>query len=145
MGARGPTPKPDGQRQRRNAVVPMTELTLGNSPIKAPPLPGRTKFLKQTRDWYDVWCRSPQASQLTGPSWQRLHMLAFLVDEFFKTHDKALLAEIRANEKELGATPEAMQRLRWTFKAPPPAAAEPSSSAPARKRKRTDPRLRLVQ
>lgn len=144
MAGRGPTPKPDDQRQRRNATVPMTELVLGSTPVDAPALPGKAKFLKATRDWYDTWCRSPQASQLTVTDWQRLHMLAPLVDQYWRNPDKAILAEIRLNERELGATVESRQRLRWTVKQPSPEEAAASSKT-AKPRKRRDPRLRLVK
>lgn len=145
MAGRGPTPKDPDKRQRRNATQELTELQLGGSSVKAPALPGAKKFLKATRDWYAIWASSPQASQFTMPSWQRLWMLAPLVDQYFRAPDKTLLAEIRLNEKELGATPEAMQRLRWR---PPARAAgqqEGASNTTARRRRRGDPRLKLVQ
>lgn len=43
-------------------------------------------------------------------------MLAPLVEQFWTTGDKALLAEIRLNEERLGATVRDRQGLRMTFK-----------------------------
>ena len=133
--------KPPEQLSRpRDARRHGQETVLPGGPMPAPPLPGRTKFSKATRDWYDDWCRSPQAAQFTAPAWRRLFMLAWLVEEFNTTHDRQVLAEIRANEREFGATPEAMLRLHWTFASGEEARAEPAQ----RRATRPDPRLRLV-
>ena len=159
MGSRGPTKKPDETRQRRNAVVPQTELQLGSTPVSAPALPNAKKYLKATRDWYAEWSVSQQASQFTNMAWQRLHMLAKIVDAYYRTTDpvtaKTLLGEIRLNEKELGATPEAMQRLRWIKSTGQGGATEAEATgtdgaavakpaAPKRTRG-VDPRLSLIE
>ena len=145
MAGRGPTPKNPEDRQRRHATVPMTELVLGDTPVNAPKLPGATKLLKATRDWYANWCASPNASQFTITDWQRLHMLSLLVDEFYRKPEKTLMAEIRLNESELGATVASRQRLRWTVKQPAAGELVPQAKSRNQKSKRRDPRLRLVK
>lgn len=123
----------------------MTELVLGDTPVDAPALPGRSKLLKQTRDWYDEWCRSPQASQFTNTDWLRLHMLALLVDQYFRNPDKQLMSEIRLNETELGATVASRQRLRWVVRPRDNEAAAVKPKRAAAGGRRRDPRLQLVK
>lgn len=73
----------------------------------------RVRFLKATRVWYETWRCSPQATRLSTTAWQRLLLLARLVDRFLRDPSTKVLAEIRRNEKQLGATPDDQQRLRW--------------------------------
>jgi hypothetical protein len=147
---RGPAPKPDDKRQRRNEpTFASTELDR-DAKVDAPALPNRSKFGARTKEWYDVWARSPQAAQFLGTDWQRLQMLAFVVDDFFKAADAAarqkLLAEIRSQEAKLGGTPEDRLRLRWRMAegkdADERARKKAEKAKPAR---RTDPRLKLVE
>lgn len=147
---RGPTPKPDEKRQRRNEpTFATTELQAG-AKVDAPALPNRTKFLSRTRSWYETWCASPQAAQFLGTDWERLQMLAYVVDDFFRASDagqrQKLLAEIRSQEAKLGGTPEDRLRLRWRMAEGKreEERAEKSSTKKAT-RKRTDPRLKLVE
>jgi hypothetical protein len=144
MAARGPAPKDPEKRARRNATLPMTML--GTTPVKAPPLPRSAKYLKATKDWYGAWKTSPQASQFSTTDWQRLHMLAPLVDLYFRSPSKELFSEIRMTEANLGATVADRQRLRWTIPGRAEPAADEAPATPPRtpSRKRTDPRLRLV-
>jgi len=147
MGRRGPIPKDPEKRARRNATIEMT--TLGTVAVKnAPKLPTGKKYLKATKDWFETWRRSPQASQFSKTDWQRLIMLAPLIDLYFRAPTKELFAEIRKTEADLGATVADRQRLRWvipagTVSAPP--TEEPTAPKP-RTRRKPDPRanLRLV-
>lgn len=90
------------------------------------------EYLPETRDWFSDWRSSPQVSLFTVTAWRRLLMLAPLVDEFHRSGDSKLMAEIRQNEAKLGATPEDMQRLHWKAPEQPKPAAEPK---PARRLK----------
>lgn len=89
-----------------------------SSPVEAPALPGR--WPAAVKNWYETWCSSPQAQTFTVTDWQRLHMLAPLVDRYFKMPDKALMAEIRLNESLLGATHADRLRARIKVEKPPP-------------------------
>jgi len=145
MAGRGPAPKESSRRQRRNATPGTTELDSGARVKRPPALPPRAgrgrKWSASTRRWYEVWRRSPQATLFTATDWQRLHMLAALVEEFYLAPTKELLGEIRLNEAKLGATPEDRQRLRWEII--DDSGEEAQKKRPASKRK--DPRLLLIQ
>lgn len=81
----------------------------------------------------------------TVTDWQRLAMLAELVEAFFSSPSAALMAEIRLNEERLGATPT--DRLRLGYRTDPPNAPNSgggrSSSALERARDRESIRDRL--
>jgi hypothetical protein len=149
MAGRGPLPKDPDKRERRNAEAAMTDLE--HAEVVAPLLPGRSRYVKATREWYDVWCRSPQAGQFLSTDWLRLHMLAKLVDQFHRAKEptvaKQLLSEIRLNEQKLGGTAEDRLRLRWRM-AENAGVEERSERAQAQRpssRRRSDPRLKLVE
>jgi hypothetical protein len=78
----------------------------------------------------------------TATDWQRLHMLAPLVEQYFAEPKQALLAEIRLNEQLLGATVVDRQRARMRI------TAEPSSAGATRRgptgRSKPDPRRLAV-
>jgi hypothetical protein len=143
MSGRGRVPKDPEMRVRRNKGPEIVELEADRAD-KPPELPGADGYREKTRNWYRTWCESPQRTQFLATDWQRLHMLAPLVDAFFDPAKRprertALLAEIRLNEQKLGATPEDRLRLRWNLR--------PSASTSNRKpsRGRADPRLKLVE
>lgn len=150
MAGRGPMPKEPEKRERRNATPEETTLVAG-SKVKAPALPGSRKLLPATRTWYRTWCQSPQAAQFLSTDWQRLHMLAELVDAFFRTDEaktkREMMAEIRLQEAKLGATPEDRLRLRWRFREAEEGEERAERSQPKKRssRRRGDPRLKLVE
>jgi hypothetical protein len=115
MGLTGPAPKPAEKRARRNGDgLGATQVELDpNARVKAPPLPNSQRFSRETRRWYKTWKDSAQAQQFTPTDWQRLHMLAPLVDSYFADPTPAKFAEISRSEGKLGATPEDRLRLRW--------------------------------
>jgi len=105
------------------------------------------RFLAETRRWYDVWARSPQATRFTATAWERLRMLGRLVDRF-RRGDHELIGEIRLNEAKLGGTPEDLQRLHWKVVDEPTAAATGTDGKAKSVRSRTrrrDPRLQVVK
>jgi hypothetical protein len=148
LGAvKGRRPADPEKRLSKAAMVPMTDLE--SSPeAEAPPLPGAKGFLAETRRWYATWASSPQSSQFLATDWQRLHMLARLVDLFFREPSSRMLAEIRLNEAKLGGTPEDRLRLRWRLSEAERDDERVGTSA-ARSgpvsRSRRDPRLALVE
>jgi hypothetical protein len=141
MGTRGPLPKDPEKRQRRNASPATVEIPADARAVRVPALPGSKNYRPEVRRWYRTWSRSPQASLFTETDWQRLHMTAQLVDEYYRRPSAALLAEIRANETKLGATPDDRQRLRWSI-------VDDEEAAPAetvtRSRRKPDPRRHLT-
>ncbi|HEV2071092.1 MAG TPA: hypothetical protein VGR26_14980 [Acidimicrobiales bacterium] len=148
MGERGALPKDPAKRQRRNKPPEFEELPEGFEG-EPPPLPGRSKYLQATRDWYATWCSSPQAAGFGATDWRRLAMLAPLVDAYYRKPQASLMSEIRQNESKLGATVADRQRLRWRLPGASPATEVPDEPTPAPKRRRPrgggrDPRLRAV-
>jgi hypothetical protein len=136
MAGRGPTPK----AQRIRARATRQPAQFGRSRVVSPRLPGARAYSAATRRWYAVWTSAEQAEKFTPTDWQRLHMLAPLVDAYFASPSKELMAEIRLNESKLGATAEDRQRLRWDL-GPPPA----TRPVAAQSRRRADPRLAVVE
>lgn len=84
--------------------------------------------------WYETWRTSPQADAFLPTDWQRLHMLAVLVEEYWAEPKKELLSEIRLNEAALGGTAADRIRMRWVVAEPEGEAAKqgraPRSSKP---------------
>lgn len=143
----GPKPKDPDKRLRQNEPTFETRTLDPGRVVKAPSLPGASKFSKETRAWYRLWTQSEQAQQFLRTDWQRLWMVAYLVEDFYSCGDpklrKDLLGEIRLNEEKLGATAESRLRLRWKM-AQNDAKDERDEKAAERPKRRTDPRLKLV-
>ena len=145
MPGTGPLPKDPSQRRRRNAdAVPGTVLPAGGPDGPTPELPGGHDYDTRTLSWYETWRCSPQAATFLSTDWQRLHMLAQLVEQYWQEPKKELLSEIRLNESALGATAADRIRLRWTV-----ADEDNSAGSPARARSkaaasRRDRVLRVV-
>lgn len=72
----------------------------------------------ETLAWWKTWAGSPNSTTFTPVMWQRLQMLAVLVDAFFGAPTAAAMAEIRRAEAEFGAMPGDRARLRWDMPQP---------------------------
>ncbi|OKI22215.1 hypothetical protein [Streptomyces sp. CB03911] len=143
MSGNGPPPNPNHRRANKDAVAG-TVLPADGYSGPAPDLPGGHDYDTRTLSWYDTWKRSPQAATFLATDWQRLHMLAQLVEQYWQEPKKELLSEIRLNEASLGGTAADRLRLRWSLGAPEVGrgAARAADRAAAR-RTGTDPRDRL--
>src|SRR4051812_45948627 len=108
MGSRGPVPK--GHRSRARDEAPLTVVKGKTSAGGAPKLP--KGYSAATVTWFKTWASSEQAAEFAATDWQRLLMLAPLVDNYFAAPDRLLMAEIRASESKLGAMIEDRKRLR---------------------------------
>jgi hypothetical protein len=126
------TPKPDGQRRRRNAA-PATSTVSGAGPKRPPALPGASGYPASVRKWYATWAKSPQAELFSVTDWQRLQMLAPLVAKFFDKPDGKLFSEIRQNESLLGATHVDRLRGRIVIGSEPAAGERSESSSGSRR------------
>jgi hypothetical protein len=114
-----PSRKDPAQRRRVNAEPGFIELPAEGYLGPVPPLPasytfgGRSRrYLSATRDWYKTWGRSPMAVLFASTDWQRLAMLAPLVDGHFREPSVKVMTELRLHENALGATVMDRQRLR---------------------------------
>lgn len=69
------------------------------------------EFLSSTIRWYKRWLSSDNILYFTTTDWNRLMLLALLIDRYHKKPSAALMAEIRLNEGLLGATIEDRERI----------------------------------
>lgn len=115
----GPVPEEEGKKRRRNKPkIPKTAVLPGAYSGKTPALPNARKYSKRTRDWYETWRHAEQAPTFTKTAWLTLHMLADLVEEYFKNPTPTAWAQIKQTQSGLLAMP-ADQR-RSNFKVEPP-------------------------
>lgn len=130
MAGRGPAPKPDHLRQRRNklpnaAILPTEDEALAN---EVPVLPAREldgdkkpqAWHPQVLAWWESVWRSPMASEYLDADMKGgLYLLADLQQQRWDSRDKANLsaisAEIRLQEVRFGLSPVDRSRLRWVI------------------------------
>lgn len=160
MAGRGPKPKDGTKRQRRNKVTE-TKVDPDARAAEFPELPdppplldpetgepvdsGLRKWSPATELWYRAWCESPQASLFEATDWLRLHLIAPLIERYYATFDKTIMAEIRLNESKLGATLEDRQRMHMRIARAAQEEDADSGTKTARSRSsRPDPRLKLA-
>jgi hypothetical protein len=135
MAGRGPPPKPSALRQRRNVAPTASRLETDEQPRRRPPPLGRHPDRKawngRTKAWWkEVWS-SPMADEYLRADTDGLHMLAILVDRFWKHPSSQLAAEIRLQRQCYGLTPIDRRRLQWEIvraeQARPPAPKAPKA------------------
>lgn len=115
MAGYGPPPAENKRRRNQDEYADhAVTVSAGSRPTGAPLLPKAERYRQETRDWYSTWREAPQAVTFLVTDWQRLHMLAPLVDAYWERPSKDLLAEIRLNESLLGATH--VDRMRGRIK-----------------------------
>jgi hypothetical protein len=91
--------------------------------------------------WNTIW-DSPMAEEWVDADVPGLVALAFLVDEFWRTGNREIAAEIRMQQREYGLSPLSRRSLQWEVIRV--RSAERSAPPPRRTAKPRDPRLRLV-
>lgn len=114
----GPPPKTPDQRARRNKdAVPWAVIEGGG--CAQPPLPDNREWSPETRDWWAMWGRSPQARYFGSTDWAALLDSALIHHGYWSAESaRARLefaAELRLRIAEFGATPAARLRLRIQF------------------------------
>lgn len=114
MAGRGPAPKPADRRARTNKdPIPQTVLRFERA--EQPPLPDDIDWHPQTRRWWEMWGRSPQAETFTEPDWSFLLDTALMHHAMWSKGQWTLAAEVRLRVAKFGATPEDRARLRMVF------------------------------
>lgn len=120
---RGRHPKPPELRQRRNKTAPPIVLApeaepkherpeLGIHPKANDPESPETWHPRTIAWWEDTWA-SPQAEQYLGVDVHGLYRAAVLWDQFWKTGDSKISAEIRLVMEKYGQSPLDRVKLRW--------------------------------
>ncbi|MET9953520.1 hypothetical protein ABZ135_18485 [Streptomyces sp. NPDC006339] len=117
MAGMGPPPSENKRRRNKDELAEYGASVQADAEVHGPELPHAALYGPRTIDWYETWRRAPQAGAFVATDWQRLQMLAPLVDLFFLEPSVKLLSEIRLNEGLLGATHA--DRLRARIKVEP--------------------------
>lgn len=114
MAGRGPAPKASARRARRNAD-PVPAKVLAFVKGEAFDLPDGVEWHPQTREWWGMWQRSPQADTFTESDWSFLLDTALMHHAMWEKGQWTLAAEVRLRVAKFGATPEDRARLRMVF------------------------------
>ena len=133
MAGRGPAPKSDDDRRRRNAAAPLSIID-SDGALHGPDLPEAIDWPDATRDWWNVWRTSPQARTFTDTDWSFLLDTAVLHMEFWDGN-RSVAPELRLRAAKFGATPEDRARLKIQI-------AEPGTPEPSRRERTPAARTR---
>lgn len=146
MAGRGPAPKPSYLRQRTNHKPGSATIVAPAKPKKAPKLSN-----PDGREWHpltlEVWKRA-WASEMSG-QWlasdaDALGRVAILWDEFYKSPDAKVMAEIRLQEQRFGLSPLDRSRLQWEVSRAEEAERKRPARAPVKREGSSDPRKVLM-
>jgi hypothetical protein len=95
---------------------------------RGPELPGIPEgWCEKTREWYDYWRRSAQATRFDWGDWEYIQTVALLHNSLWDplqrqllkaTEMKAMATEIRVSMQTYGYTDGDRQRMRMTIKYP---------------------------
>jgi hypothetical protein len=141
MAGNGPPPSENKRRRNADAYEGHEVTVQSDAEVRGPELPHAALYGPQTLAWYETWRRAPQAAAFIGTDWQRLIMLAPLVDAYYLEPSTKLLAEIRLNEGLLGATHADRLRARIKIEQPKPQPSAPPAGVAdltSRRRRLTD-------
>lgn len=113
-----PTPKPPGQRVRRNKDQPQwRSLSASGRNGRAPACP--TKWLAATKTWWKTIWASPMALAWVDadvPALLRLGSMIDLINRSTKP-SSLMLGEIRQLEDRFGLSPKSRRMLQWEITA----------------------------
>lgn len=101
MPGRGPVPAEKKRRRNVDTFAENTRSVVDDGVARGPE--ADEDWSPFVRGWWETWRRSPQAQTFVVTDWQRLRMLAPLV-EAYVSGDLKVMTEIRLNESLLGAT-----------------------------------------
>jgi hypothetical protein len=125
MAGNGPPPKENAVRRN---LVDLSHLEGDpDIPERMKKLFKRDGYSVATQRWWDTWADSDQSESFKATDWQRLQMLAPLVEAYFRRPGHNALAEIRQNESLLGATVTDRMRLRMNKAEPKKDEGKPDS------------------
>lgn len=136
MAGNGPPPSENKRRRNADPLADHALSVQADEEVHGPDLPHADLYGARTVTWYETWRRAPQAAAFVGTDWQRLQMLAPIVDAYFKEPSTKLLAEIRLNEGLLGATHADRLRARIKVEKPHPSTGTPAGVADLTARRR---------
>lgn len=102
------------------------------------------KWNDLTLAWWETIWASPMADEWVDADVPGLVALAFLVDEFWRTGNREIHAEIRQASREYGLSPLSRRSLQWEVIRVRRAERGAPPAKDAVQTRRKDPRLRLV-
>ncbi len=114
--ARGTMNAPKPGAARRNSPTHADQVVVADNRRRGPALVG--EYGPETLAWYMTWRTSPQAQLFEATDWQRLQLLAPIVEGYYRKPSAAALGEIRMNEERLGATVVDRMRARIRVERP---------------------------
>lgn len=140
MAGRGPAPKAEDKRRRRNAS-PSTTALVSDGVLRGSPLPRsgwmvrvdgesvNLEWPEPTKGWWLNWRKSAQAQTFSPADWDFLLETAVLHARFW-TGDHSVAGELRLRVAKFGATPEDRLRLRMSIDQDQDAAPEALADSP---------------
>lgn len=153
MAGRGPAPKAEDKRRRRNAS-PSTTALVSDGVLRGSPLPRsgwmvrvdgesvNLEWPEPTKGWWLNWRKSAQAQTFSPADWDFLLETAVLHARFW-TGDHSVAGELRLRVAKFGATPEDRMRLKVKIETPGQPD-QPAGQASATVTAITDRRKRLT-
>jgi hypothetical protein len=118
-GAQMPGPVPQETKRRRNKpTIDPTTVPPGAYSGETPELPNAEKYSERTLVWYQTWRECEQAETFTKTAWLSLHMLADLVEEYYKKPTANTWAQIKQTQTGLLALPADQRRVGFKVKDP---------------------------
>lgn len=134
MAGRGPAPKDQSQRARRN-VDPIGMRVITAEPVQQPELPATIDWPTRTIEWWQMWADSPLSAEFTTTDWSELMDTALIHARLWGLGDVKVAAELRLRVAKFGATPEDRARLRIQFAAADEAEEKRTPAASSRNRR----------
>ncbi len=127
----GPAPKPVRRRQNKDTYSDVQATVENDGEIVGPALEGT--WTAETRSWWEIWRRSPQAKTFIETDWVRLRDIARMREAFAVKPTALMFAEIRQSESLLGATyvDRLKARIKVTKQAEAPGSAETAAGVTA--------------
>jgi len=120
MGQRGPIPKRDSQRRRRNEESKADQVTFDGTPVEAPP--ADENWHKVARDLYESLAESGQAQFYEPSDWQQAVWLAHETSRFLKAKKRSamMFSYLWDGWADLLATEGARRRAKLEIERTPP-------------------------
>lgn len=120
MAGRGPAPKSQSQRARRNVPArgEWIDLPTIGDPAPLPDLPADRDYTHHAEATWTAW-QQDRATTQWGPSEIAFaRETLYLIDSLHRKISSVLAAEIRQRMDGLGLTPKGKRDLRWRVPAP---------------------------
>lgn len=129
MGQRGPIPKRESQRRRRNKESQADQAAFDGQPVEAPP--ADENWHKVARDLYDSLAESGQAQFYEPSDWQQAVWLAHETSRYLKAKKRSamMFSYLWTAWADLLATEGARRRAKLEIERTPPPSEEDEEAA----------------